>query len=608
MAMLLPRFVRCSLLAFLAILAACRTAQGNGNGSATGGPKTSDQASGPIRLTIVGTNDVHGHVFPQTGKLRDGTPVEQGGVAIFAGYLQNIRADNPKGVILLDAGDLFQGTLVSNLTEGAVVVEAMNYLGYNAVAVGNHEFDYGPVGPVSVASRPDQDPFGALKARIAQAKFPFLAANIAEASSGARPAWLGNDGTALLDVKGLKIGVLGLITSHTPKIAVNVTTLRFGSLAPEADLAAKALRRAGADVVIGLVHAGGNCTRVNDPKDLSSCDRNDSELFEMLQELPPGTLDAVVAGHTHHSIGHFVNETPVIETWGMLGTFSIIELFVDPKKKTVLKDRTAIKPVIPICARYDATRQVCNPKSLLREGGPVEMVAATFLGKPIVPDPALSKLLEPAQARVVAEQNRKLGIKVPQALERKYEAESALGVLLADALREMEKADVSLLNPGGIRADIPAGELTYGDVYEVMPFENTIATVVVTGEELTRLLRAAYNGRQGVYAESGLQIALSRCPGPGRLKSVVLADGKPIMAEKKYRVAMPDFLARGGDGLDAAISSLKPNQIDLGMSRSLNFREAMVAHWERKRQDLVAPKLGRVKILDDAAACSAPGS
>jgi len=142
----------------------------------------------------------------------------------------------------------------------------------------------------------------------------------------------------------------------------------------------------------------------------------------------------------------------------------------------------------------------------------------------------------------------------------------------------------------------------------VMPFENTIATVVVTGEELNRLVRAAYNARRGVYAESGLKVTLSQCPGQGRLKAVTLADGKPIALEKKYRVVMPDFLARGGDGLAPVLSSLPPGRIEMGTSRELNFREAMVSHWEKKKQDLIAPKPGRVKFLDDATTCSGPAS
>lgn len=603
-----PRCLRLpALLVALAFCLSCRTAPSAGSGGAFSPPSRPEAASAPVKLTIVGTNDLHGGVFPQSATLRDGTAVEQGGSSVFAGYLANIRADNPGGVLLLDAGDLFQGTLASNLSEGKVVVDAYNYLGYTASAIGNHEFDYGPVGPASVASEPGMDPFGALKARIAQAKFPLLAANIYEAASGDRPGWVGNDGTLMLEMKGLTIGIFGLITPQTPQTTnpLNVATLRFGSLAPEAFSAAKALRRRGADIVIAVTHAGGKCGSHENPRDTSSCGSRE-EIFEMFEELPPGTLDAVVAGHTHQILGHFVKGTPVIETTGLGATFGMINLWVDPKQKTVIAERTEIRPAIPICARVDE-RGTCDLRKL-RDAASAHLTQATFLDRPVVPDSKLAELLAPALEAVRDEQNRKLGVKVPREIVRNREGESPLGDALADALREMEHADVALVNPGGIRADIPSGELTYGDVYSVLPFENTVATLNLTGEELSRLLYAAYEARRGVYQQSGLQIALIRCPDSVRLKSIKLADGKPLLPEHRYKVTMADFLARGGDGLAAVISTLPAGQIDLGASRDLGLRDALAAFIQKQRRELIAPKIGRLQFSEDPARCAPPGS
>ena len=603
-----PRCLRLpALLVALALCLSCRTAPSAGSGGAFSPPSRAEAASAPVKLTIVGTNDLHGGIFPQSATLQDGTAVEQGGSSVFAGYLANIRADNPGGVLLLDAGDLFQGTLVSNLTEGKVVVDAYNYLGYTAAAIGNHEFDYGPVGPASVASEPGMDPFGALKARIAQAKFPLLAANIYEVASGDRPAWVGNDGTLMLEMKGLKIGIFGLITPQTPQTTnpLNVATLRFGSLAPEAFSTAKALRRRGADIVIAVTHAGGKCGSYENPRDISSCSSRE-ELFEMFEELPPGTLDAVVAGHTHQFLGHFVKGTPVIETTGLGGTFGMINLWVDPKQKTVIAERTEIRTAIPICARMDE-RGTCDLRKL-RDAASAHLTQATFLDRPVVPDSKLAELLAPALEAVRDAQNRKLGVKVPREIVRNREGESPLGDVLADALREMEHADVALVNPGGIRADIASGELTYGDVYSVLPFENTVATLNLTGEELSRLLYAAYEARRGVYQQSGLQIALIRCPDSVRLKSIKLADGKPLLPEHRYKVTMADFLARGGDGLAAVISTLPAGQIDFGASRDLGLRDALAAFIQKQRRELIAPKIGRLQFGEDPTRCALPGS
>src|SRR3954469_25075959 len=134
-------------------------------------------AGNPVTLSIVGTNDLHG----QLERL-----------PLFAGFVANLRAARAAdggGVVLVDGGDMFQGTLESNVAEGADVVRAYNQLGYAAVAVGNHEFDYGPEGPAATATGPGDDPRGALKARAREARFPFLASNIVDNATGSRILW-----------------------------------------------------------------------------------------------------------------------------------------------------------------------------------------------------------------------------------------------------------------------------------------------------------------------------------------------------------------------------------------------------------------------------------
>src|SRR5687767_975498 len=132
---------------------------------------------GTITLTVIGTNDLHGAV--------DRLP-------ILAGYVANMRAKRAADggeVLLVDAGDMFQGTLASNLTEGSPVVAAYNLIGYDAAAIGNHEFDFGPAGPKATAVTAAEDPRGALRARAKEAKFPFLMANVLDRDTGKRPKW-----------------------------------------------------------------------------------------------------------------------------------------------------------------------------------------------------------------------------------------------------------------------------------------------------------------------------------------------------------------------------------------------------------------------------------
>ena len=559
----------------------------------------------PVRLTLVGTNDFHGWLMPHDTALPGGLTVREGGAAVFAGYLARLRADNPGGVLLLDAGDLFQGTLASNLTEGAAVIDVYNRLGYAAAALGNHEFDYGPVGPRAVPG-PGEDPVGALTARIRQARFPLLTVNVREAASGQRPAWLGNDGTLLVTLQGVKVGVVGLTTPSTPRISnpAHVATLRFEDMMPTTLEAARRLRAQGAEVVVAIAHAGGKCADLSNPRDTSSCNREDGEIYGLVEALPPGTLDAIFAGHTHQAMGHFFGEVPVVSTSGLGRSFSVVELFVDPVSRKVLPERTRLQAAVPVCAQVEATSGSCDARKLKELGASVQLVPATFLGAPVVAEPEVEALVAPALARVAEEQRRPLGVTVTAPLGRNYEGESALGDVLTDALREMEKADVALLNSGGLRANLKAGALTYGDLYEVLPFDNTVAVVTVTGDELRRLLAAAYGSGSGVFQESGLQVKLARCAGPERLRDVTLANGKPLESSRLYRVVMPDFLARGAAGLGAVLSQLPPERIDLGVGRELILRDALATWWKTRGTPISVPATGRISFVEEGASCA----
>lgn len=599
-------------LAVCCALFACKTPQGQSSNvpptppdqaAAAHDAHLKEQSDDTVHLTIVGTNDLHGWL-EATADL-PGTGIRAGGVSAFAGYLKILREENKGGVLLFDAGDSFQGTLLANLSEGAAVIDAFNSLGYDAMALGNHEFDYGPEGAFSAASHPGDDPFGALKARIAQAKFPILSTNIYDAETGARPEWLPGEGMTIIERKGIKVGVFGLTTPQTPSVTlpVNVASLRFGSLAPEALTASRRLKEQGADVVIAVVHAGAKCARWDDPTDLSSCDLT-GEVFEMLKGLPAGTLDAVISGHTHAFLGHFVNGTPVIQTTGIGRWFSTIDLYLAGKTKTLLKLRTRITPALPVCETVDAETGSCDPRVIAARTS-LRGVPPTFHDRRVDNDLKIMQVLEPAMRRVNQLQARKLGLKVTTNLGRDYENESPLGSFIADSLRQMEKADVALMNPGGLRADLKSGDITYGDVYQVMPFDNAVSTIELSGEQLRRLLVAAYGAKKGVFQASGVNVILSRCPTADRLKSVTLDGGKQIDNSGKYRVVLPDFLARGGDGLGPVLSTIDPSKVDLGTHRDLNIRDALVSWWQGKKEKFSAPRRGRVTFLADGDQCSA---
>jgi 5'-nucleotidase len=539
--------------------------------------------------------------MPHQHRGPDGSPVEEGGLALYAGVLSILRAEAGGRLLVLDAGDVFQGTLVSNLSEGAVMVDAFNALGVMAVAVGNHEFDYGPVGPAVIPRAPGDDPVGALKARIAQAHFPFLAANVVDAATGLAPSWLG-PGTALLEVGGVRVGLVGLATPETPQVTnpVNVAGLRFLPLAPAARAAAERLRAQGAQVVVVVAHAGGGCEDWSNPHDISHCSRG-QEIFTMLEQLPPGTVDAVVAGHTHRVVGHFVQGTPVIETSALGRSFGVISLELDAKTHQPLPGRTRIEAEVALCARVVEGTTRCDAK-VVGSGKP--LVPANFHGQPLRPDAAMEARLAPALAAVAAEQNRPLGVQVPVTLHRGGNGESPLGSATADALRRMEGADVAVLNPGGLRADLAAGPLTYGHLYETFPFDNAVATLQLTPAEVRRLLEALLaHGR--VPQQSGLALNVAVCPAGMQLEALTLPDGKPLLEKRLYSVVLPDYLARGGDGLEAFMATLPPERKDLGVRRPLNLRDQLAADLGERKQPLTAARPGRTRVAQgDATHCS----
>jgi 5'-nucleotidase len=140
-----------------------------------------------------------------------------------------------------------------------------------------------------------------------------------------------------------------------------------------------------------------------------------------------------------------------------------------------------------------------------------------------------------------------------------------------------------------------------------MPFDNQVATLEVTGDQLKRLLVAAFGSRKGVFQVSGVEVKLAFCPTPDRLKGFTLPGGKPIDPAARYKVVMSDFLARGGDGLGPGLAGLAPSQVDMGDARGLNYREELVAYLVDRKPPLVPPRRGRMTFLDGAGPCG-PGA
>ena len=498
-----------------------------------------------VPVTIVGTSDLHGRVER---------------TAALAGHLKLLRASLAKqkgGVVLVDAGDMFQGTLESNLGEGRSVVDAYDALHYDAAAIGNHEFDYGPEGPAATAKRPEDDARGALKARAKQAHFPFLAANTIDDVTGQPVAWPNFHPSTMVTVgKGkaaVKVGIVGVTTVDTPKttIASNVRGLRFAPLTETVQREATALRASGARVVVVAAHAGGKCDEnaVGAPfADLSTCDA-DAEIFRLARALPAGLVDVIVAGHTHQALSRVVNGIPVVEAWANGRGFSRVDLDVDVD---VDGDTAPAHAGVKVLAQH-APRRLCGPQAnddvAINACAPEAYDAGNGAANVVV-DQALLKRMAPALKQARALRTRSLGVVVDDEIKRGYDHESALGNLFADLMRASRPgADVALMNGGGIRGNLPAGALTYGAVFEMMPFDNRFATTTLSGAELRRVFERNLSSTKkgGVLSISGLSLHTTCDAGVAHV-TMVRGDGSTVNDDDHLVVVATDFVALGGDG------------------------------------------------------------
>ena len=397
-------------------------------------------ASRTVPLTILHMNDLHGHILPYLDKtVREDKMVS--GAAFFAAIIQRERAANPEGTVLLSAGDMFQGTPISNVFKGEPVIEIMNALRFDAMALGNHEFDWG---------RETLD-----RLRTAAA-FPFLAANIVT------PGGAGLEGAkpyVMLKRVGIDVAVIGVSTPETQYATKpsNVADLTFqdpASVMPE--IIAK-VRREGAGLVLVLSHLGLDA---------------DQELARKV----PG-IDVIVGGHSHTAVTEplRINDTIIVQA-GCYGIYvGALGLEVDPETRRI--------------TRY-TTRDVLRPV-LADEQAPT--------------DPAIAALVDRYARKIKAEFAKVVGRSEVDLL-RQPMAESNVGNLIADALREAGGADIGIQNGGGIRADLPAGDITLEQLYTLLPFDNVLVTMTLRGEHVLRLLETSGEQHTRILQISGLSV------------------------------------------------------------------------------------------------------
>ena len=456
-------------------------------------PPPSVRTADSTLLRVLAIADLHGQLEPRVWDWSEGRPV--GGVAALKPWLDSLARVCGCTSVRLDAGDEMQGTPLSNATYGRSTIEALNALALDAAAIGNHEFDW------SVDT---------LRVRMREAKYPFVSANITNAAGTARPEWA--TPWTLVVRNGLRIAVIGLTTRTTPTSTAprNVSGLAFGD-------AAQAIRRylpaarAAADFVIVAAHEGAICDSVG-------CH---GAIMDVARQLDSGSVDLIVAGHTHWRVNTVVNGIPIVEAQSSGRAVAVVDF-----------------------VRVGGTR---------RE---VRVQLVTPFADRVKPDLALVEALGRQQQVVRGTTSRPVGrLKFP--LKRDGD-EYGLGRLIADAQRNLGRGDVAIMNNGGIRADLPAGTVTWGDAYQVQPFQNRLQRLTVKGEVLLQALEQCVAGRDHLPEchVSGVEVWYDpRKPAGKRISRTRLENKKDIDRNQTYALVVSDFIATGGSGFSMLAGS-----------------------------------------------------
>lgn len=510
----------------------------------------------PVTLNLVAINDFHGNLEPTKYTLKDGSGknevVRAGGIDLLGGALQAWRKEDPE-LLFVAAGDMIGASpALSSLWADEPAIEALNLMGLRASALGNHEFDQGRVELLRQqnggCASPRPDKACRFAPNFGGARFTYLAANVTDAVTGKLlvPAW------RIDEVKGVKVGLVGAVLEDTPSVAVGsaIAGLSFGNEADAINKTLPALRAAGAQVVVALIHEGGFA---DEPATKQHCTTLKGPIVNIVKRLDP-SIRLVVTGHSHTGYLCQVDGRVVTQADSAGHLLTRIAMKVDP----------ATGAVQDIDARN------------------VAVLPGQF-----APDARLSAYLDQVRERSRAALARPVAtLAAAPVLRRENPAgESALGSLIADAVLAATRdqgVQIAFMNSGGIRRDLEANpdhSVSYGQAQAVLPFGNTLVVMDLTGAQLRALLEQQW-ARPAAADPSVLQVSsslrytwdASRPAGSRVVPGSLLVDGVPVEDARRYRVAANNFLAEGGDNFPAFAQAT--NKHDTGM-RDL---DALIAH------------------------------
>ena len=482
-----------------------------------GSPPPQHAATAPVHVQLLALNDFHGNLEPPSGTVRlpDGT-VPAGGGAWLAAHVAKLRAEEPD-TLVVGAGDLIGASpLPSALTHDEPSIAVMDALGLDVSSVGNHEFDEGADELLRLqrggcrADDPQCKPPG-----FPGAHFTYLAANVSDRNGNTfLPA------TALKKVGGATIGFIGVVLRETPSVVTpsGIAGLTFGDEADAVNAAVPKLRQAGADAIVVLIHQGGAQAPGSPP---GECRGLTGPLVDIAQRFRG--VDVIVSGHTHQTYVCSDLGGALTTSAGAFGRFlTRIELDLDPVQHRVLARKAT-----QVAVMHD-----------------------------IAPDARAKAIVDRAVADAAPLAGKRVG-RLAVGLSRKASeaGESSLGSVVADAhlaVTRKSGAAIAFTNSGGLRADLPAGDVTYAQAFAAQPFGNTLVTFTLTGAQLTAALEQQWLGSRPKILQPSASVSyawsVSAAPGSRVIPGSLKMDGRPLASDARVRLTVNSFLAAGGDG------------------------------------------------------------
>jgi 2',3'-cyclic-nucleotide 2'-phosphodiesterase (5'-nucleotidase family) len=466
-------------------------------------------------VTVVSTNDFHGALVGRVHSWSHGDAV--GGAEWLAGYLNIVREEDIYGFLYLDAGDSMQGTLISNYFDGASTIDVFNEMDLDAMAIGNHEFDWGQE---VLAEREDQ------------ARFPLLAANIFYEGTTTRPEWA--TPYIVKQVKDINVGIIGVANPDTPSISnpANVAGLDFTDPDDAVNDLIDGVEAEGATMIVVVAHIGGYWPEFGEIEDFTC-------------SLDSDKVDLVVSGHTHSRIDDVLCDIPVVQAYSSGTAFARVDFTVDLRTGEVASYEMNYGPTSTYQTYYGKKAEYCTWD--------------TDKCVKVKSDREVAAIVDYYEAQIEDIKNELIGQTTAE-ITRDSCHESVMGDWVTDIMRAYDPSiDFAFTNSGGLRANIDAGDMTFGEVFEAIPFDNTLVLATVNGEELKAVLEEGVGPgddycdatlEHGIIQVSGLKFDWDASqPLYSRVSNVRYYDDTlvDLSAGATYTIAVNDFIAAGSD-------------------------------------------------------------